>query len=178
VDDAGAARIRLVTSLLRDVPDYPVTGVLFRDITPVLADPAGLKACIDGLVPLVPAGVGVVAGVEARGFVLGSPLALALGTGFVPVRKAGKLPGPVRSAQYALEYGTAQIEVHADAFTAGQQVVVVDDVLATGGTAAAACELVEDTGARVAAVVVLIELEALRGRDALAGRDVRSLLLL
>lgn len=169
---------RLITALLRDVPDHPTPGVLFRDITPVLADPAGLGACVDALAALAGPQVDVVAGVEARGFVLGAPMAVALGTGFVPIRKVGKLPGPVLSASYDLEYGSAAIEVHSDAFRPGQRVVVVDDVLATGGTAAAACQLVEAAGAQLTAVVVLIELGSLTGRQRLAGRDVRSLLLL
>lgn len=176
--DAADARRRRITALLREVPDHPTPGVLFRDITPVLGDPAGLRACVEALAELAGAGAEVVAGVEARGFVLGAPMAVALGTGFVPLRKVGKLPGPVLSASYDLEYGSAAIEVHRDAFRPGQQVVVVDDVLATGGTAAAACRLVEAAGARVAAVVVLLELAGLGGRRRLAGRDVRSLLLL
>jgi len=178
LEDVGEDRRRLIGSLLREVPDHPSPGVLFRDITPLLADPSGLRECVHGLVGLVPQGVRVVAGVEARGFVLGSPMAVHLGVGFVPIRKVGKLPGPTQTARYDLEYGTAEIEVHSDAFAPGEEVVIVDDVLATGGTAVAACELVEAAGARVRAVVVLLELEALAGRLPLAGRDVRSLLVL
>jgi adenine phosphoribosyltransferase len=181
-DESGAeqrARRELVVSLVRDVPDYPTAGILFKDITPVLADPAGLRAAVEGMSALLAdVEVDVVAGVEARGFVLGTPLALAAGTGFVPVRKAGKLPTATRSVTYALEYGTAQIEVHADAFTPGQRVAVVDDLLATGGTAAAACELVEAGRAEVVAVVFLLELGFLSGRERLSGRDVRSLAIL
>lgn len=170
------ARRDLVLALVRNVPDYPSPGILFKDITPVLADAQALRAAVDGLNALLD-GVepDVVAGVEARGFLLGAPMALAAGTGFVPVRKAGKLPGPTRSVSYALEYGRAEIEIHADAFTSGQRVVVVDDVLATGGTAAASCELLEAGGARVVAVVFLLELGFLAGRERLGGYDVRSL---
>ena len=173
------ARRDLVLSLVRDVPDFPTAGILFKDITPVLADPGGLRAAIEAMSALLDGTeVDVVAGVEARGFVLGAPMAMAAGTGFVPVRKAGKLPTATRSVTYDLEYGTAQIEVHADAFTPGQRVVVVDDLLATGGTAAAACELVEASGAQVVAVVFLLELGFLPGRERLVGRDVRSVAVL
>lgn len=181
-DEVGAdqlARRDLVLSLVRDVPDFPSAGILFKDITPVLADPAGLRAAVEGMTELLAdIEVDVVTGIEARGFVLGAPLALAAGAGFVPVRKAGKLPTATRSVTYALEYGTAQIEVHADAFSPGQRVAVVDDLLATGGTAAAACELVEAGGGEVVAVVFLLELGFLSGRERLADRDVRSLAVL
>ncbi len=181
-DELGAAELArrdLVLSLVRDVPDFPTAGILFKDITPVLADPAGLRAAVEGMSALLDdLEIDVVAGVEARGFVLGAPLALTAGVGFVPVRKAGKLPTTTRSVTYALEYGTAQIEIHADAFTPGQRVVVVDDLLATGGTAAAACELVEAGGAEVVAVVFLLELGFLSGRERLPGRDVRSFAVL
>ncbi len=166
-----------VRALVRDVPDHPAPGILFRDITPVLADPAGLRAATRGLADLVAdLEVGVVAGIEARGFVLGAAVALELGTGFVPVRKVGKLPGQTHRTSYELEYGSAEIEVHADAFTAGQRVLVVDDVLATGGTAEAACRLVETAGGAVVGVGLLIEIEGLGGRHRLAGRELRTLL--
>lgn len=168
-----------VRELIRDVPDHPAPGILFRDITPVLADAAGLLACVEGLAALVEGDrVDVVAGVEARGFVLGAALAIRLGTGFVPVRKAGKLPSATHRTSYDLEYGSAEIEVHTDAFTAGQQVLVVDDVLATGGTAEAACRLVETAGGAVAAVAILLEIAGLGGRDRLVGRELRTLLTL
>ncbi len=173
------ARRDLVLSLVRDVPDFPSPGIVFKDITPVLADAAGLRAAVDGMSALLDDGeADVIAGVEARGFILGAPMALRAGTGFVPVRKAGKLPTTTRSASYGLEYGTAEIEVHVDAFTAGQRVAVVDDLLATGGTAKATCDLVEAGGAHVVAVLCLIELGFLSGREHLDGRDVRSLAVL
>jgi len=162
---------------VRDVPDYPSAGILFKDITPVLGDRGALRAAVEGMVALVhPDEIDVVVGIEARGFILGAAVALGLGTGFVPVRKVGKLPHRTHAMSYDLEYGSAEIEVHADAFAGARRALVVDDVLATGGTAAAACGLVERAGAQVVAFAVLIELEALGGRAALPERDVRSVL--
>jgi adenine phosphoribosyltransferase len=166
----------LVLSHVRDVPDYPSPGILFKDITPLLADPLAFGAAVVALTAQLPDGVDVVAGVEARGFLLGAPMALRAGAGFVPVRKVGRLPGETVRARYALEYGTAEIEVHADAFTGRRRVAVVDDVLATGGTAAAACDLVERAGGEVVAVVFLLELGFLGGRAQLARRQVHALL--
>jgi len=170
---------RMILGLVRTIPDYPEPGVLFRDITPLLADGRAFSTVIDSIAAPYRGGdagpVDVVVGIEARGFILAAPVAVALGTGFVPVRKSGKLPHTTHSASYDLEYGTAEIQVHVDAVTAGQRVLVVDDVLATGGTAAAACELVERAGGVVIAVDVLMELTALGGRSRLAGRTVRSL---
>ena len=171
-----AARERELLGRIRDVPDYPKPGVLFKDITPLLADASAFAAAVDALAELVPATAEAVAGIEARGFVLAAPLALRLGVGFVPVRKAGKLPHDVVAQAYDLEYGTAEIEVHADAFPDGQRVVLVDDVLATGGTAAAASTLLERAGARVIGVRFLLEIAALPGRAALEGRDAASVL--
>ena len=166
-----------VRALVRDVPDFPRAGITFKDITPLLADPAGLRSAVTALADSAPeVGVDLVAGVEARGFIVGTPLALALGAGFLPVRKAGRLPGAVVRESYALEYGEAVIEVHADAVRPGQRVLVVDDVLATGGTARAACALLERLGAQVVGVRFLLELAGLDGRAALTGRDVAAVL--
>ena len=164
---------RALTELIRDVPDFPEPGVLFKDITPLLADHDGFAEVVDALAQ---AGrdddtgetvVDKVVGMEARGFILAAPVALALGAGFVPVRKAGKLPGPTHAVSYALEYGEATLEVHQDALRPGERVLLVDDVLATGGTAAATRKLVEDCGAEVHAFAVLMELTFLDGRAAL-----------
>ncbi len=158
----------LLDTRLREIPDWPVPGVLFRDITPLLADPRGIPAVVAGMrAALLASGVvdvDLVAGIEARGFVLGTPLAVDYGVGFVPVRKQGKLPGDVLIETYDLEYGTATLELQSDAVASGQHVVIVDDVLATGGTARAAVELVRSAGAHVDAVVCLLELRALGGR--------------
>lgn len=167
--------IRRLRSRVRDVPDFPVAGILFRDITPILQDPASFRSCIDLFVEhFRKRGIEVFAGIESRGFLFAAPVALALGAAFVPVRKAGKLPAAKARRTYALEYGEASIELHQDAVRPGQRVAVVDDLLATGGTARAACELVEDLGGHVAEVAFLIELEFLKGRAALAGRQVTS----
>jgi adenine phosphoribosyltransferase len=168
---------QLVASAVRDVPDFPRPGVTFKDITPLLGDPATFRRTIDALVGLH-AGDGItkVLGVEARGFILAAPVAYGLGAGFVPVRKAGKLPWAVEAAEYALEYGTDVLEVHRDALAPGERVLVVDDVLATGGTAAATVGLAEALGGEVAGLAFLLELTFLGGRAALPGRRVSSLL--
>ena len=167
---------RLVASI-RDVADFPKPGVAYKDITPLLGDAALLRAVVDALAaPLADAGVTKVLGVEARGFILATPVALALGAGFVPVRKVGKLPWHVESAEYTLEYGTDVLEVHRDAVAAGERVVIVDDVLATGGTAAAAVRLAEALGAEVVGLSFLLELTFLGGRAAVPGYTVTSLL--
>lgn len=176
LDGSQDARAQ-VLARIRDVPDFPRQGVLFKDITPLLADHAAFSAAVSAMVEMLPLDVDVVAAVEARGFVLGAPVALAAGAGFVPVRKVGKLPGTTARTSYALEYGSAEIEVTADAFAPGQRVVVLDDVLATGGTAEATCELVEQLGATVVGVRFLLELSFLHGRDRLVGRDVESLVV-
>lgn len=167
-----------VAPFVRDVPDWPQPGVLFRDITPLLADGVAFGLVVDALVAYARSleRVDVVAGIEARGFLLGAPVARALGTGFVPVRKEGKLPWRTLSETYELEYGSATVEIHEDAFAPGSAVLVVDDVLATGGTAAATARLVERTGATVAGIAVLMEVPALAGRDALPGFQVHVLL--
>ena len=176
-----------LTAAIRTVPDHPSPGVTFRDITPLLADPQLFRAAIDGLVTGLsgPAGepgpgggavVDVVTGIEARGFILAAPVALRLGVGFVPVRKQGKLPWNVATASYSLEYAEATVEIHEDGVRPGQRVLIVDDVLATGGTARAARELVEGLGGRVVAARFLVEIEELAGRSALPGVAVESLI--
>lgn len=161
--------------LIRDVPDYPQPGVMFKDITPLLADPAGFAAVIDALAAGHD-GIDKVAGIEARGFILAAPVACRLGVGFVPVRKKGKLPGPTYSETYELEYGTATVEVHVDAFRPGDRVLMIDDVLATGGTAAATAQLIRRSHAEVVSFNVLIELGFLGGRARLTDLDIRPLL--
>ncbi len=163
-------------ALIRDVPDFPKPGILFRDITTLLKDGKRFQDAIDDMVALVKTlgPVDLVVGIESRGFVLGTPLALRLGTGFVPVRKKGKLPAKTYQVTYNLEYGTDTLEMHQDAVTAGARVLIADDLLATGGTAAAACRLVEQAGGIVAGIVCLIELNDLRGRDRLAQYEVRA----
>ncbi|MBC9225293.1 adenine phosphoribosyltransferase [Aeromicrobium sp. 636] len=169
---------QVASRLIRAIEDWPEDGVTFRDITPLLADPAGLAATVEALVDAARAlgPIDVVAGVEARGFLLAPLIAEALGTGLVPVRKAGKLPAARLTEAYALEYAEAVIEIHADAVTEGARVLIVDDVLATGGTLAAAVRLFERAGAEVAGALVLIELPALGGRDVLAGVPLTALL--
>ncbi|MBO0833363.1 MAG: adenine phosphoribosyltransferase [Actinobacteria bacterium] len=164
----------LLTTRIRDVPDYPQPGILFKDITPLLADGAAFAEAV-GAMAAGYEGVSKVVGIEARGFILAAPVAVMLGAGFVPVRKQGKLPAETYAQSYELEYGAATLEVHTDAFDATDQVLIVDDVLATGGTAAATAELIRRAGATVAGLVVLLELEFLGGRGKLAGLPLRSL---
>ncbi|MDG4858938.1 adenine phosphoribosyltransferase [Streptomyces sp. T-3] len=160
----------LLLSRIRDVPDYPQPGVMFKDITPLLADPEAFSALTDALADLcVRHGATKVVGLEARGFILAAPVAVRAGLGFIPVRKAGKLPGATLSQAYDLEYGSAEIEVHAEDLAAGDRVMVIDDVLATGGTAGASLELIRRAGAETAGVAVLMELGFLGGRERLQG---------
>jgi adenine phosphoribosyltransferase len=164
-------------ALVRDIPDFPRPGVLFKDITPLLASPGGLDAAVQGLADLArDLDVDVVIGAEARGFLLGPAIARELGAGFVLARKPGKLPHETVRAEYVLEYGTDVLELHSDAVAAGARVLVHDDLLATGGTAKALCELVEQLDGQVVACGFLIELAFLHGRENLAGHDVRALL--
>ncbi len=160
---------------MRDVPDFPEPGILFKDITPLLSDGPAFASVVTAWAA-AHHGIDVVAGIEARGFILAAPLAVAMGVGFVPVRKAGKLPGATVQASYALEYGEATLEITADAVRPGQRILLVDDVLATGGTAAAAVDLLERQGARVVAIQMLIELPTLGGRQRLPGREVATVL--
>ncbi len=172
------ANLDLLRSLIRDVPDFPKKGILFRDITPLLRDIKGFHATIDALAESVaPIGLpDAVVGIESRGFLFGAALSIRLGCGFVPIRKPKKLPWKTYSQSYALEYGTDTIEIHQDAFAKGQKALVVDDLLATGGTAEAAGKLVAMCGASVSAFLFVVELKALGGRKRLPGHDVHSLL--
>jgi adenine phosphoribosyltransferase len=165
----------LITSYIRDVPDYPQPGVLFKDITPLLADPRAFAAVVDALGTTF-GPVDKVAGIEARGFILAAPVAYRIGAGFVPVRKKGKLPSATFAEEYQLEYGSATLEVHQDAFAPGERVLIVDDVLATGGTARATASLIAQTGAEVAGISVLMELSFLNGRSAISGLNLHALL--
>ena len=162
---------------IRDIPDFPKPGILFKDITTLLKDGRLFRASIDGLVAAIgPRRVNVVVGMESRGFIFGAPIAYALGVGFVPVRKLGKLPAEVVSVEYDLEYGSATLEMHKDAIAPGARVLIVDDLLATGGTVAGTIELVRRLGGEIVCLAFLIELEALRGRDRLPGHEIVSLL--
>jgi len=162
-------------TLIRDIPDFPLPGILFRDITPLLRDKAGFKAAVDRFVERFrDERLDTIVAIEARGYMLGAPLAYALGTGFVPVRKPGKLPWKTFSEEYSLEYGTNTLEIHEDAVGHGHRVLVVDDLLATGGTAAATGRLLNRLGAHVVGYAFLIELAFLDGRNALPGADVTS----
>ena len=166
-----------VKALVRDVPDFPKEGIVFKDITPLLADELAFSTVIDLIVVHFGRGnVDKVVGIEARGFILASPVAYHFGAGFVPVRKKDKLPYETESAEYSLEYGTATLEIHKDAVTPGERVLVVDDVLATGGTAKATAELVERIGGKVVGLSFLIELGFLKGRQQLEGYDLFTLL--
>jgi adenine phosphoribosyltransferase len=167
----------LAAQLVRDIPNFPEPGIIFKDITPVLKHPQALKEVVDLMTEHARAlKPDVIAGIESRGFVFGLPIAINLGLGFVPVRKLGKLPGEKISEEYALEYGTNTVEIHTDAVEPGQRVVVVDDLLATGGTASAAARLIERLGGTVAGFAFLIELTFLGGRKHLRGYDVYTLI--
>jgi len=172
---AGDELTGLITTLVRDVPDYPQAGVVFKDITPLLADGKAFAAVIEALAETY-GPVDKVTGIEARGFILAAPVACRLGVGFVPIRKKGKLPGVTFAQEYDLEYGTATIEVLTDAFAPDERVLVIDDVLATGGTARASADLVQRAGAQVTGLAVLLELSFLNGRARLADLPVSALL--
>jgi len=166
-----------IKAIIRDVPDFPKKGIIFKDITPLLADNAAFTKTVKSMAETYKGrGITKVLGIEARGFILAAPIALELGAGMVPVRKKGKLPYKTVSATYALEYGEDTLQMHEDAVKKGEKVLIVDDVLATGGTAGAVVALVEKLGAKVDGIAVLIELEFLNGRGKLSGRDVFSLI--
>jgi adenine phosphoribosyltransferase len=165
----------LIKTRVRDVPDYPQPGVVFKDITPLLADGAAFSQVVDALAAEF-APVDKVAGIEARGFILAAPVATRLGAGFVPIRKKGKLPGVTLAQDYQLEYGTATVEVLADAFDPADRVLVIDDVLATGGTARATADLIRRAGAQVCGIAVLLELSFLGGRAKLPNLPLSALL--
>jgi adenine phosphoribosyltransferase len=164
-------------SYIRSIPDWPKKGILFRDITPLLADPKAFTAAVDALcADFLKADIKYIAAVEARGFIFGSAAAERLGAGFVPIRKKGKLPAKTESITYDLEYGTDTLQVHCDAVKKGSKVLMVDDLLATGGTMAAACKLIEKIGGQVVGVVCLLELAGLHGREKLTDYKVTSIL--
>lgn len=166
-----------LASLIRDVPDFPVEGILFKDITTLIRNADAFREVIDRMTEhYVDTNVDLVVAVEARGYIVGAPLAYALGAGFVPVRKPGKLPAKIASESYTLEYGTNTLEIHEDAIKPGQWVLIVDDLLATGGSARATINLVERLGGKVVGVAFMIELDFLHGRDKLEGYDVLSLI--
>ena len=173
----GKALEEKLRRIIRDVPDFPKPGILFKDITPLLGDPELLRETVEAMAePFRKDGISQVLGIESRGFIFGPPLAVALGAGFVPARKPGKLPSETVSAEYILEYGVDALEMHADALADGARVLIHDDLLATGGTAAALAELVEGVGGNVAGFAFLVELEFLEGRRRLDGYDVHALI--
>ncbi|HUE75726.1 MAG TPA: adenine phosphoribosyltransferase [Chloroflexota bacterium] len=162
---------------IRDVPDFPIPGIIFRDITTLLKDPEALRSAIDHLTePFRDRGVDLVVGVESRGFIFAAPIAQTLGAGFIPVRKLGKLPAESVRVEYALEYGSNVLEIHRDAIKPGQRVLIVDDLLATGGTALAAIQLVQKLGGHVVGSAFLVELTFLEGRQRLAGHEITSII--
>jgi len=162
---------------IRNIPDFPEPGIIYRDITPLVRDPATLRLAVHQLIhPFIGERLTAVVGMEARGFIFGSLAAWDLGIGFVPLRKPGKLPHDVHSVSYDLEYGSASLEVHVDALTDQDRVLVIDDVLATGGTAAASCQLIHKLGAEIAACAFVVELDALGGREELSDYRIHSLL--
>ena len=172
-----ATQTKDLASKIRDIPDFPKPGILFKDITTLLRDGDAFRASVDGLLDKIgKRDVDVVVGMESRGFIFGAPIAYKLGVGFVPVRKLGKLPADVVSVEYDLEYGSATLEMHKDALRPGARVLIVDDLLATGGTVAGTIELVKQLKGEIVACAFLIELTALHGRDKLGGYDVVTLI--
>ena len=172
----SSRELKSIRSRIRDVPDFPKRGIMFKDITPVLSDVNTLRASVKEMAaPFMNLGIDVVVGIESRGFIFGAPIADTLNCSFVPVRKPGKLPWKTESVSYELEYGTDALEIHKDAITEGQNVLIVDDLLATGGTAEATCKLVSKLGGNIKGLSVLIELEDLNGRERLNQYNVQSL---
>lgn len=163
-------------SKIRSIPDFPKPGILFRDITPLLADGPAFKAAVDAMAAPFH-NIDHVVSIESRGFIFGAPMAYTLGAGLVPVRKVGRLPGNTLQEEYELEYGVNTVEIHSDAVKPGQRVIIVDDLLATGGTIRAAVNLVDRLDAELVGIAVLVELKDLKGREKLAGQDVRSLIV-
>lgn len=175
--DRAAASADAIGLLIRDVPDFPKPGILFKDITPLLGDPEGLAMAVEAMAaPWAGDGVETVVGIEARGFILGPSVARALGAGFVPVRKEGKLPAATVSERYGLEYGLDTVEMHSDALAPQRRTLVIDDVLATGGTAAATARLIAASKAHIVGFGFLLELGFLNGRDALGGHRIDTVL--
>ncbi len=174
IDPATAEKLR---NLIRNIPDFPKPGIVFRDITPLLGDAQGLKlACAAMAEPFRDRDIDLIVGAESRGFIFGTAVALELNVGFIPVRKPGKLPAPTIAQQYQLEYGTDKLEMHADALQPGQNILMVDDLLATGGTMKAACQMVEKLGGNIIALSFLIELTFLKGRSSLEDYDIYSVI--
>ncbi len=171
------ATSRRLNAMIRNIPDFPQPGVMFKDITPILQDPRGLRDAVDAMLePFRDKGIDVIVGLESRGFLFGAPMAYVMGLGFVMVRKVGKLPGEKIHIAYDLEYGSNTLELHTDAIKPGQRVLLVDDLLATGGTMGASIDLVKRLGGEVAGISFLIELDFLKGRDRLRDYDVRTLI--
>ena len=176
--ESKVATIQSLRDLIRDVPDFPSPGIVFKDISPLIGNSNGLAAAVAAMAhPWRDSGVDLVVGIEARGFLLGPPVALELDAGFVPVRKAGKLPWETVSVSYGLEYGADTVEMHTDAIASSNRVIIIDDVLATGGTAAATAKLVAGSGADLVGLGFLIELDFLSGRSQLSGNRVESVLV-
>ncbi len=162
---------------IRDIPNFPKEGIIFKDITPLLKDAEAFKEAIDKMIEYYrDAEFDYIVGIEARGFLIGAPMAIEMGKGFIPIRKPGKLPADILSKDYDLEYGSNRIEIHRDAISPGDRALIIDDLLATGGTIAAAVELIEELGGQVAGIGFLYELSELKGRDLLTGYDVFSLM--
>jgi adenine phosphoribosyltransferase len=173
----GRKKVERLIKKIRDIPNFPKPGIIFKDITPIVKDPATLRLSVHLLLqPFLGRNITAVAGMEARGFIFGSLVAWELGLPFIPLRKPGKLPYDVQSVEYDLEYGSAALEVHIDAFEPNDKVLLVDDLLATGGTAKASCELVEKSGAKVEACAFVVELDFLNGREKLRDYEVHSLI--